>query len=69
MEIPYKKLNEETLQAVIEEFISREGTNYGEQEYSLSQQVQQVKNQLDRGDIFLSYDPETQSCQLQSRHT
>jgi uncharacterized protein YheU (UPF0270 family) len=69
MEIPYKKLNDETLQAVIEEFISREGTDYGEQEYDLSQKVQQVRNQLERGDIFLSYDPETQSCQLQPRRT
>ena len=69
MEIPYKKLNDETLQAVIEEFISREGTDYGEQEYDLSQKVQQVRNQSERGDIFLSYDPETQSCQLQPRRT
>ncbi len=66
MKIPYQKLAEETLRAVIEEFISREGTEYGDQEHTLEQKVQQVKDQLQRGDIVLSYDPESQSCHLQT---
>ncbi len=66
MKIPYQELAEETLEAVIEEFISREGTEYGAREYTLEQKVQQVKEQLQRGDIVLSYDPESQSCHLQT---
>lgn len=68
MEIPYQELEEKTLRAVIEEFISREGTEYGEFEYSLEQKVQQIKDQLKKGNIILNYDSESQSCHLQDRH-
>lgn len=66
MNIPYQELEAETLRAIIEEFISREGTDYGAHEYSLEQKVQQVRNQLVRGDIVLNFDPETESCDLQA---
>ncbi len=65
MNIPYQELDADTLTAIIEEFISREGTDYGELEYSLEQKVQQVWKQLERGDVVLNYDPESQSCDLQ----
>jgi uncharacterized protein YheU (UPF0270 family) len=66
MNIPYQELEAETLRAIIEEFISREGTDYGAHEYSLEQKVQQVRNQLERGDIVINFDPETESCDLQA---
>ncbi len=66
MKIPYQELADETLQAIIEEFISREGTEYGAREYTLEQKVQQIKEQLKRGDIVLNYDTDSQSCHLQS---
>ncbi len=66
MNIPYQELEAETLRAIIEEFISREGTDYGAHEYSLEQKVQQVRNQLERGNIVLNFDPETESCDLQA---
>ena len=66
MNIPYTELDTDTLTAIIEEFISREGTDYGAQEYSLEQKVEQVMKQLERGDVVLNYDPESQSCDLQA---
>ncbi len=66
MNIPYAELDADTLTAIIEEFISREGTDYGAQEYSLEQKVAQVMQQLERGDVVLNYDPESQSTDLQS---
>ena len=39
MEIPPSKLPPATLNAIIEEFISREGTDYGTREYSLAEKV------------------------------
>jgi len=66
MNIPYQELDAETLRAIIEEVISREGTDYGEHEYSLEQEVQQVRNQLERGDVVLNFDPETESCDLKT---
>ena len=68
MNIPYQELEAETLRAIIEKFISREGTDYGAHEYSLEQKVQQVRNQLERGNIVLNFDPETESCDLQAVH-
>jgi len=65
MNIPFQELEAETLTAIIEEFISREGTDYGVHEITLEQKVQQVMNQLRRGEITVTFDPESQSCDLQ----
>jgi len=65
MNIPFQELAAETLTAIIEEFISREGTDYGVHETSLEKKVQQVTNQLKRGEIVVTFDPESQSCDLQ----
>ncbi|MBL4729684.1 MAG: YheU family protein [Gammaproteobacteria bacterium] len=65
MNIPFQELAAETLTAIIEEFISREGTDYGVHETSLEKKVQQVMNQLKRGEIVVTFDPESQSCDLQ----
>ena len=65
MNIPFQDLEAVTLTAIIEEFISREGTDYGSHEISLEQKVQQVINQLQSGKIVVTFDPESQSCDLQ----
>ena len=46
MEIPHNQVPEQTLLAIIEEFISREGTDYGHREYTLDEKVEKVKSQL-----------------------
>jgi uncharacterized protein YheU (UPF0270 family) len=67
MEIPFAALSSDTLEAIIEEFITREGTDYGEREYSLAAKVEQVKQQLQRGEVIINYDAETQTCHLAPR--
>lgn len=64
MEIPFQQLSVDVLEAVIEEFITREGTDYGEQEFTLNDKLEQIKFQLSKGEIFISYDPVSESCQL-----
>jgi len=64
MEIPHNQLSEETLLAVIEEFISREGTDYGHRVYTFDEKVEMVKSQLVSGEIKLFFDTETSSCNL-----
>lgn len=64
IEIPPGRLQADLLRAVIEEFITREGTDYGHQEYTLAQKVEQVKRQLERREVLLVFDPETESCTL-----
>ena len=67
IEIPPGELAPETLQAVIESFIMREGTDYGELEWSLAEKVAQVKEQLARREIALYFDLVTQSMTLVPR--
>jgi uncharacterized protein YheU (UPF0270 family) len=64
MEIPFRSLPEDTLTAVIEDYITREGTEYGERDYSLEEKVEQVKKQLEQGKILITFDPETETCTL-----
>jgi uncharacterized protein YheU (UPF0270 family) len=53
MIIPWQELDPETLNGVIEAFVLREGTDYGEQERTLSQKVDDVRRQLKSGDVVL----------------
>ena len=48
--IPHRELSPEALRGVMESFVLREGTDYGEREVSLEQKVAQVLRQLERGE-------------------
>ncbi|MEZ0122514.1 MAG: YheU family protein [Candidatus Reddybacter sp.] len=64
IEVPASSLAAETLRAIIESFIVREGTDYGDAEYSLDNKVDQVRRQLDRGEVLLMWDEALESCNL-----
>jgi uncharacterized protein len=49
---------------VIESFVLREGTDYGEREHSLEQKVAQVRTQLERGRARILFDPESNTVTL-----
>ncbi|NKI75645.1 YheU family protein [Dickeya sp. CFBP 2040] len=53
MIIPWQELAAETLQNLIESFILREGTDYGEQECTLEDKVAEVRQQLEQGEVVL----------------
>lgn len=55
MIIPWEQLPAATLDNLIESFVLREGTDYGEQAFSLSEKVEQVRLQLQRGDAVILY--------------
>jgi uncharacterized protein YheU (UPF0270 family) len=50
---------------VIESFVLREGTDYGEREFSLEQKVAQVRAQLERGQARILFDPETDTVTIE----
>jgi len=54
----------DTLRAVIESFVLREGTDYGLQETSLDDKVAQVLAQVRRGDAHVVFDPATDSVTI-----
>jgi uncharacterized protein YheU (UPF0270 family) len=53
MIIPWQEIDGETLNNLIESFVLREGTDYGEHERSLEQKVADVKRQLQHGEAVL----------------
>ncbi|MDR2213771.1 MAG: YheU family protein [Pseudomonadales bacterium] len=67
MRIPPEALAPETLRNLVEEYVTREGTDYGERLYTLDDKVAQVLRQLAAGKVLLLYDPHTSTCQLEAR--
>ena len=62
--IPVNKLSAKALQGVIEEFISRRGTEYGAIEASLETNIRQVRDRLKNGSAVLVYDDETETTNI-----
>ena len=62
--IPLKKISDDALLGLIEEFILREGTDYGNYEYTLEQKHEQIKKQLLSERIFIVFDPAEQSASI-----
>ncbi|MDA8898421.1 YheU family protein [Porticoccaceae bacterium] len=67
IEIPAERLNAEIMTAIIEEFILREGTDYGAQEVDFSSKVAQVMALLKAGEVTITFDPKTENCTLLTR--
>jgi uncharacterized protein YheU (UPF0270 family) len=65
--IPYDQLLPGTLESVIEEFVTRDGTDYGEAEMPLPRKVDQVKQQLKSGRAVILFDLSTQTCNIFSK--
>ena len=68
MEIPFKELDKNTLQNLVQEFVSREGTDYGLHIYDLQDKVNQVMRQLEKGTVFIEYDTQSSSCNIVKRN-
>jgi len=68
MIIPHERLAPDTLQSLLESFISREGTDYGESEQSLQIKVERLKTQIVKKEIFIVFDQETESFNILSRN-
>ena len=64
MIIPHRQLSPEALQGLIEEFVSRSGTDYGERETPLETKVAQVWHQLDVGTAAIFYNEADGSCTI-----
>ena len=62
--IPVNRLSSEALQGVIEEFISRAGTDYGDVEAPMETKFRQVKCKLDNGSAVLIFDDETETTNI-----
>lgn len=64
VEIPHRELSEEALRGVVESFVLREGTDYGQRDYSLEDKIAAVMRQLERGEAMIAFDPETATVSI-----
>lgn len=65
--IPWQELEATTLENLIESFVLREGTDYGEQERSLAQKVADVRRQLEQGEVVLVWSELHESVNIMPR--
>jgi uncharacterized protein YheU (UPF0270 family) len=62
--IPHKQLSPEALSGLIEEFVTRDGTDSGYTRGSLAENVAMVRRQLDGGQAVIVYDNRTNTCNI-----
>lgn len=64
IEIPIERLNAQTLRGIIEDFVLREGTEYGLREYTLEEKVQQVRLKLERKEAQVVFEMDSGTCNI-----
>jgi uncharacterized protein YheU (UPF0270 family) len=62
--ISHTELSAEALRGVVESFVLREGTDYGEREISLEQKVAEVLRQLERGEARIIFDAKLETVDI-----
>ncbi len=60
MRIPHTQLSPVVLRAVVEEFVTRDGTDHS----MVERRIEKVLHQFDTGRVDLHFDPETGTCNI-----
>ncbi len=64
VEVPSGALAPETLRRLVEEFVTRDGTDYGRREKDLEEKVSDVMRQLRQGEAKIVFDPESGTANI-----
>ena len=67
VEVPYLDINPETLRKMIEEFVSRDGSDWGEAGGSMEDKIKQVLRQFESGKIKVVFDLTSHSANIVSK--
>jgi len=62
--VPFDRLQAEVLQALLEDYATRDGTDYGERELTTQEKVQQLQRQLSAGELQILYDADSEQWDL-----
>lgn len=62
--VPHAQLSKEALRGVVESFVLREGTDYGERDVAFETKIAQVMRQLERGEALILFDPVSASVSI-----
>jgi uncharacterized protein YheU (UPF0270 family) len=64
VKIPLGELSSEALEGVIEEFVMREGTDYGHRDYTLDEKRKRVLRALESGAAVITFEPDSGSTSI-----
>jgi uncharacterized protein len=67
VEIPLDRLTDELITALVDDFVLREGTDYGHADIALETKRHQVRAQLRAGTAAIVFDPSTETCTIVRR--
>lgn len=62
--IPVSRLSAKALKGAIEEFVTRDGTDYGDAEISMERKFKHVKDRLKDGSAVLIFDDQTETTNI-----
>lgn len=64
IEVPYQQIDPETLRRMIQEFVSRDGADWGDAGCTLEDKVDQVLQQLERNQVKVVFDLRSQTANI-----
>ena len=65
--VPISDISAEALTGLLEEYVSRDGTDYGEVEVTIDEKTKVLRKQLEEGELSILFDPETQELDIVMR--
>ena len=65
--VPQDRLSDTALTNLIEDFVSREGRNHDQDQFSVAQMADQVRRQLKNGKLVIVFDEKLGSCSILPR--
>ena len=66
--IPISEISEEALRNLLEEYVSRDGTDYGSIEKDINEKTQLLLSQLNAGELMIFFDQKSQQFDIGDRH-
>ena len=62
--VPLERLEGGIVPGLLEEFASRDGTDYGEHEFTLEQKATALRTQLEKGELQILFDADSEQWDL-----
>jgi uncharacterized protein len=64
VDVPFTALSQAALLGVVDDYVLREGTEYGSADVSLERKREQVMKQLRSGEAVIVFDEVTETCTI-----
>ena len=67
MEIPWRSLSKEVLLNLVDEIVTRDGTDYGDIEKSREQKINQLMTALESGKATIYWDADSETASIKEK--